>query len=84
MNLDQPMEEWVTAYLEWTDVQPGADGATQVRRVVVERRRTDRRSNGSSTAREAALLEALRAESDCVRLLRQALESSQLPAPRAG
>lgn len=84
MNADQAMDEWVTAYLEWTDVQLGGDGATQVSRISIERRRIDRRAPGSGTAREAALLEALRAESNCVRLLRQALEAAQLPAAPAG
>jgi len=83
MNPDRTTDEWVSAYLEWTDMLPAGNGVTQASCIVVERRHTDRRGNGCTSAREATLLEALRAESDCVRLLRQALETARLQAPGA-
>lgn len=74
-------DEWVVAYLEWIDGP--SERVTEMRSIFLERRRADRRLGGADSAREVALLQALRAESDCVNLLRQALEASRVPAIRA-
>ena len=75
MDLYSSSDEWVSAYLDWIDSEM-ADDVIKVQTVVVERRRRDRRFNGPDASRETALLMALRAESDCVKLLRQALQAS--------
>lgn len=68
-------QQWVSAYLEWIDVS-STDVAVSARQMFIERRSSDRRMNGPSRSREHALLIALRAEADCVRVLREALEGT--------
>lgn len=82
MDLYNSTEEWVVAYLDWIDGQAG-ERVTGMRSIFMERRRSDRRLAGNGTPRETALLQALRAEADCVNLLRQALEEGQPPELRA-
>ena len=69
-------EQWVAAYLEWIDV-PVTGGAIQSRRVFIERRTNERRAGGAEPSREDVLMIALRAESDCVHMLREALDASR-------
>ena len=68
-------EQWVSAYLEWIDVR-NTEFAVPVRRTFIDRRTGDRRLSSMNRSREDALLIALRAEADCVRVLRDALERS--------
>ena len=81
MDQDRSTQQWVSAYLEWIDV-PSGEAAIQPRQVFFERRTSDRRANGPDRSREDVLLIALRAESDCVHMLRQALDSSRDLAAR--
>jgi hypothetical protein len=68
-------QQWVGAYLEWIDVS-STELSVSVRQTFTERRTSDRRLQSTSRSRENALLLALRAEADCVRVLRDALERS--------
>ena len=81
MDQDGSTQQWVSAYLEWIDVQAG-EALFQTRQVAIERRRTDRRASAPERSREDVLLIALQAESDCVHLLRQALDNSRELAAR--
>ena len=81
MDQDRSTQQWVSAYLEWIDVQAG-EAAFQTRQVFIERRGIDRRASAPEPSREDVLLIALRAESDCVHLLRQALDTSRDLAAR--
>ena len=65
-------QQWVSAYLEWIDVS-STEYAVSARKSFIERRAGDRRLNNAGRSREDALLIALRAEADCVRVLREAL-----------
>ena len=68
-------QQWVSAYLEWIDVS-STTFAVPARQTFIDRRTGDRRLKSLERSREDALLIALRAEVDCVRVLRDALERS--------
>lgn len=89
--------QWIGAYLEWTNTEPGArlmpappgadadvDGGQDTAAFYLEwldaaplRDRRARAPFSQSALREAALLVVLRTESECARILRQALEEDR-------
>ena len=78
MDADRSAADWVAAYLEWIDVTPmaeAADGADYDWSL-------EAADDGEfpQLSREDVLLSALRAESDCLHVLRQVLEAVD-PAP---
>lgn len=86
MRQDTDVTDWMTAYLGWTESDyraitqpPQWDPALATNEEIAAAYLEWIDATSAHASREAILLTALRAESDCVRVLRQLLELALTP-----
>jgi hypothetical protein len=74
--------QFVHAYLDWMDARRTVAAPRREPRAAAPQR-PGREAEVRGTRREAILLAALRTQSDCIRVLRRALDGGHAPPPHA-